>query len=76
LFPSTTVYLTANVVEPAAKHWDPRKKKYVVGPVVSILFYQIAGRHPDLNKNCVDDFLDIKSGRFLDNGKGILVPKR
>ena len=42
-FPSTTVYLIATFVDPAAKHWDPAKKAYVVGPVQSKVFYQFAG---------------------------------
>lgn len=58
LFPATTLYLTATVVEPNAKHWDSKTKRYVSGPVTSHLFYQIAGRRLDLNKNGVDDYLD------------------
>jgi hypothetical protein len=58
LFPATTLYLTATVVDPNAKHWDPKRKRYVSGPVTSHLFYQIAGRRLDLNKNGVDDYLD------------------
>jgi hypothetical protein len=42
-FPSTTIYLIATFVDPAAKHWDPVKKTYVVGPVTSKVFYQFAG---------------------------------
>jgi hypothetical protein len=45
LFPSTTTYITAQVVDPQAKHWDPQRKRYVIGPLASTLFYQIAGRH-------------------------------
>ncbi len=49
LFPSTTVYLIARVVDPHAKHYDPHQHAYVVGPVVSTVFYQLAGirRAPD-----------------------------
>src|SRR5262249_35032427 len=47
LFPSTTIYVTATIVDPAAKHWDPAQNTFVTGPVESRLFYQIAGRHPD-----------------------------
>jgi hypothetical protein len=43
-FPSTTVYVIATVVDPHARHWDPRRKRYVVGPVRSKVFYQFAGR--------------------------------
>jgi hypothetical protein len=62
LFPSTTLYVTATVVDPAAKHWDPKTKTMVVGPLASRLFYQVAGRHPDLNRNGVDDYIDIATG--------------
>jgi len=44
LFPATTVYVTATVTDPKAKYWDPKKKKYVTGPLTSHLYYQIAGR--------------------------------
>jgi hypothetical protein len=44
LFPSTTVYVTATVTDPNAKHWDPQQKKYVTGPLSSHLYYQVAGR--------------------------------
>ena len=45
-FPSTTIYLTATVVDPVAKHYDRKRHGYVVGPVVSKLYYQFAGiRH-------------------------------
>jgi hypothetical protein len=42
-FPSTTVYVIATFVDPAAKHWDRRKKAYVIGPVTSEVYYQFAG---------------------------------
>jgi hypothetical protein len=42
-FPSTTVYVIATFVDPAVKHWDPRKRSYVTGPVSSKLYYQFAG---------------------------------
>jgi hypothetical protein len=42
-FPSTTVYVIATFVDPTAKHYDPATKTYVVGPVVSTVFYQFAG---------------------------------
>jgi hypothetical protein len=72
LFPATTIYITATVVDPNAKHWDPASKSFVVGPVESRLFYQIAGRHPDLNRNGIDDFIDIATGTSKDtNGDGV-----
>jgi hypothetical protein len=42
-FPSTSVYVIASFVDPKAKHYDPRKKEYVVGPVTSKVYYQFAG---------------------------------
>ena len=42
-FPSATVYVIATFVDPAAKHWDRRKKAYVTGPVTSMVYYQFAG---------------------------------
>jgi hypothetical protein len=42
-FPSTTIYVIATFVDPAAKHWIPKKKAYVTGPVTSKLYYQFAG---------------------------------
>ena len=72
LFPATMIYVTATVVDPNAKHWDPVSKSFVVGPLESRLFYQIAGRHPDLNRNGVDDFIDIATGKSKDtNGDGV-----
>jgi hypothetical protein len=44
LFPSTTLMVTAELVDPAARHWDPATKKYLVGPVTTTVFYQVAGR--------------------------------
>jgi len=47
-FPATTVYAVATFVDPAAKHWDRKKRAYVVGPVTTKVFYQFAGiRHLD-----------------------------
>jgi hypothetical protein len=69
LFPATTTYLTATVIDPSAKHWDIKAEKYVTGPVASHVFLQFAGRHPDLNKNGVDDYIDIMTGRSKDTNK-------
>lgn len=66
LFPATTMYITATIIDPAAKHWDPVQAKFVVGPLASQLFYQVAGRHPDLNKNGIDDAIDIYLGTSKD----------
>ncbi len=66
LFPATTVFVTATVIDPAAKHWDPVQGKFVIGPLESKLFYQVGGRHPDLNKNGIDDAIDIYRGTSQD----------
>jgi hypothetical protein len=42
-FPSAVVYVTATFVDPKAKHYDPVAKDYVVGPVTSKVYYQLAG---------------------------------
>ena len=44
LFPATTLYLTATIVDPKGQRWDPKTKRLVTGPVESRLYYQIAGR--------------------------------
>jgi hypothetical protein len=45
-FPSTTLYVTATVVDPKVKHYDRKRRKYLVGPVTSRLYFQFAGvRH-------------------------------
>lgn len=69
LFPSTTLFITATVIDPAMRHWDPRKKAFVVGPVATKIFYQLAGRHPDLNKNRVDDYIDIATNKSRDENR-------
>ena len=37
------MYVIAKFVDPAAKHWDPATKQYVVGPLTSTTYYQFAG---------------------------------
>lgn len=69
LFPATMTYISATVTDPKVKHWDREKKTYVIGPVTSRIFYQFAGRHPDLNRNGVDDFVEIATGRAPDKNK-------
>jgi hypothetical protein len=79
MFPATAVLITATVVEPNARHWDPKTKAYIVGPLRTRVFYQVAGRHPDLNKNGIDDTIEILSGRSKDeNHDGVIdeVQKR
>jgi hypothetical protein len=43
LFPATTVYLVATFVDPSVRHYDAKRKTYVVGPDTSKVFYQFAG---------------------------------
>jgi hypothetical protein len=69
LFPATTLYVTANVVQPNARHWDPKLERYVTGPLTTRVFLQVAGRHPDLNRNEVDDSIDIATRTSLDENR-------
>ena len=50
-FPSATVYVIAKCVDPAAKHWDPATKQYVVGPLTSTTYYQFAGTRQGKNQS-------------------------
>jgi hypothetical protein len=46
---------------------------FVTGPLVSKVFYQFAGFVPDLNKNGIDDLIDIRNGTARDkNGNGVV----
>ena len=47
LFPATTAYFTADVIDPNATYWDPERKAYVTGPLASRVYYQMAGRRLD-----------------------------
>ena len=58
LFPSTTLYLTGDTVDPNATYWNPELRKYVRGPLASRTYYQVSGRRLDVNKNGIDDFID------------------
>jgi hypothetical protein len=42
-FPSATIYVIAHFVDPRAKHYDPKTKRYIVGPLASTVYYQFAG---------------------------------
>jgi predicted acyltransferase (DUF342 family) len=74
LFPSTTMLISATVTDPNATHWDPAQQKLVVGPLDSRVFFQVAGRHPDLNRNGVDDTIDIVNGTSVDTNPHDGVP--
>jgi hypothetical protein len=72
LFPATSVYVTATMVDPDARFWDPDTGDFVEGPLESRLFYQFAGIVPDLNRNGIDDLIDIRTGTSVDaNGNGV-----
>ncbi len=66
LFPSTSTYIVATVTDPAAKYWDAVKKEYLTGPLSSRVYYQFQGRHPDLNRNSIDDFVEMAQNAKLD----------
>ena len=42
-FPSAVVYVIATFIDPSVKHYDPTTRTYVVGPVISRVYYQFAG---------------------------------
>lgn len=72
LFPSTTTFVSATVTDPNATHFDPAQGRIVVGPLQSRVFFQLAGRHPDFNRNGIDDAIDIGDGNSPDgNGDGV-----
>ena len=62
LFPATTWLLTADVVTGPTRAFDRRRKRFVRKRLVSRVYYQVGGIHPDLNKNRVDDAIDIEFG--------------
>jgi hypothetical protein len=69
LFPATYSYLIATIVEPNAKHWDRRSRRFVQGPVEHQVFFQLAGFVPDFNRNGIDDLLDIRGKRSRDENR-------
>lgn len=60
LFPSTTVYFTANSVDPSATYWDPEKRAYVRGALSTRTYYQLSGRRLDKDRNGIDDYVDAR----------------
>jgi hypothetical protein len=44
LFPATTTYITATIVDQKGQRWDPKAKRLVIGPVETRIYYQLAGR--------------------------------
>lgn len=75
LFPSTAVVVSATVTDPNARHWDPRRRAYVTGPVTTRIFYQIVGIHPDLDGNRIDDYVDIATGRAPDQDRNGVIDR-
>lgn len=72
LFPATHVYVTATVVDPNARYFDPVLGTFVTGRQESKLYAQFAGMIPDFNENGRDDYIDIRDGDAQDtNGDGI-----
>ena len=69
LFPSARVYVKATVTDPKAVHFDPKLGRFVVGPLSTRVFFQVPGKNPDLNKNGVDDAIDIENGTCEDTNR-------
>jgi hypothetical protein len=69
LFPSTTILLTADVVTGPTRAYDRRKKRFVRKRLVSRVYYQLGGIRPDLNKNRIDDAIDIEFGDSEDDNE-------
>ena len=64
LFPATTWMITADAVSAPTRVFDKRRKRFVRKRLVSKIWYQVGGIHPDLNRNKIDDAVDIE---FLDS---------
>ncbi len=72
LFPSARIYIEATLTDPNAKYFDRDRQEFVVGPLESRIFAQLSGVTPDLNKNDVDDAIDISTGGCGDsNNNGV-----
>lgn len=69
LFPATSVYVVATVVDPNASYYDPEVGDVVTGALESLVFYQFTGFIPDFNNNGVDDLLDIRAGTAKDENR-------
>lgn len=73
LFPSTSIYVTATIVDPNARYFDREAGAFVNGPLESRVFYQFAGMVPDFNSNGVDDLIDIREGNSVDENENGVV---
>jgi hypothetical protein len=67
LFPATTFLITADAVSAPTRAFDPRRKRFVRKRLTSRIYYQVGGIHPDLNRNRVDDAIDIAFGASDDD---------
>jgi hypothetical protein len=67
LFPSTTFLVTADAVMAPSRVFDPKRKRFVRKALTSRIYYQVGGIHPDLNRNRVDDAIDIEFGDSEDD---------
>jgi hypothetical protein len=67
LFPATTVLITADAVSAPTRVWDRRRKRYVRKELTTRIYYQLGGIHPDLNRNRIDDVIDIEFGNSQDD---------
>ncbi len=75
LFPATSIYVTATIVDPDARYFDRATGDYVNGPLESKVFYQFTGIVPDLNNNGVDDLIDIRTGAAVDDNENGVIDK-
>lgn len=67
------MFVTAEAVTPNAKVWNRRRKRFVRRDLVTRVYNQFGGRRIDLNKNGVDDAIDIAFLKAPDrNGDGVL----
>jgi hypothetical protein len=62
LFPATTFLVTADAVSAPARVFDRRRRRFVRKRLTSRIYYQVGGIAPDLNRNRVDDAIDIEFG--------------
>ena len=69
LFPATTLLITADAVSAPTRVFDPRRKRFVRKRLKSRIYYQVGGIHPDLNRNRVDDAIDIEFGESEDENE-------
>ena len=69
LYPATSVYVTATVVEPNARYFDPDQGRMVTGALRTRLYGQFAGVIPDFNENGIDDYREIREGTARDENR-------